>query len=123
MLPDDRTRLRHMRDASAEALSFIIGKTRNSLDDERQLVLALIKSIEIIGEAGARVSPEIKSATPAIPWADIVGMRNRLIHAYFDVDLDILWETVMNENVQVDVEISVDQTVISTSTWTFSGKP
>jgi len=97
MLPDDRTRLRHMRDASAEALSFIIGKTRNSLDDERQLVLALIKSIEIIGEAGARVSPEIKSATPAIPWADIVGMRNRLIHAYFDVDLDILWETVMNE--------------------------
>ena len=56
-----------------------------------------IKSIEIIGEAGARVSPEIKSATPAIPWADIAGMRNRLIHAYFDVDLDILWETVMNE--------------------------
>ena len=86
-----------MRDASAEALSFVVGKTRDTFDNDRQLTLALIKSIEIIGEAAARVSPEMKSATPAIPWADIVGMRNRLIHAYFDVDVDILWETVMNE--------------------------
>ena len=83
-----------MRDASAEALSFVVGKTRDTFDDDRQLVLALIKSIEIIGEAAARVSTEMKSA---IPWADIVGMRNRLIHAYFDVDLDILWQTVMKE--------------------------
>ena len=97
MLPDDKTRLSHMRDASAEALSFIAGKTRDDLDDDRQLVLALIKSVEIIGEAAARVSPEMKSAAPAIPWADIVGMRNRLIHAYFDVDLDILWKTIAHE--------------------------
>ena len=86
-----------MRDASAEALSFIKGKTRDGLDSDRQLTLALIKSIEIIGEAATRISDEMKSAESGIPWADIVGMRNRLIHAYFDIDLDILWETVENE--------------------------
>ena len=54
------------------------------------LVLSLIKEIEIIGEAASRVSPELRQTLPSIPWADIVGMRNRLIHAYFD----ILWDTV-----------------------------
>ncbi len=62
MLPDDETRLTHMLDASVEALSFVVGKTREDLDDDRQLVLALIKSIEIIGEAAARISAEAKSA-------------------------------------------------------------
>jgi uncharacterized protein with HEPN domain len=97
MLPDDETRFTHMLDASVEALSFVAGKTREDLENDRQLVLALIKSIEIIGEAAARISAEAKTTFDDIPWADIVGMRNRLIHAYFDVDLDILWETVMTE--------------------------
>lgn len=57
------------------------------------LALSLIKEIEIIGEAASRVSPELKQ-TLSIPWADIVGMRNRLIHAYFEIDFDILWDTV-----------------------------
>lgn len=97
MFPDDRTRLRHMLDASNEALSFIVGKTRDDLEDDRQLVLALTKSIEIIGEAAARVSPEFRSTHRNVPWVDIVGMRNRLIHAYFDVDIDILWKTLTSE--------------------------
>ena len=58
------------------------------------LALSLIKEIEIIGEAASRVSPELKLTLQSIPWADIVGMRNRLIHAYFEVDFDILWDTV-----------------------------
>lgn len=58
------------------------------------LALALIKEIEIIGEAAGKVSPDTKKSLPSIPWTDIVGMRNRLIHAYFDIDFDILWDTV-----------------------------
>lgn len=61
------------------------------------LVLALVKAIEIIGEAGARVSIEGRDATPDVPWPEIVGMRNRLVHAYFDVDLDVVWTTVRHD--------------------------
>ncbi len=57
------------------------------------LVFALVRAIEIIGEAASKISPEGKAETSAVPWSSLVGMRNRLIHAYFDVDLDILWNT------------------------------
>jgi uncharacterized protein with HEPN domain len=56
--------------------------------------LAVVKDIEIIGEAAARISEEAQEAYPQIPWVDIVGMRNRLTHAYFDINLDIVWDTV-----------------------------
>ena len=61
------------------------------------LALALVKSIEIIGEAGTRVSEEGRDATPDVPWPEIVAMRNRLVHAYFDVNLDVVWETVRKD--------------------------
>ena len=97
MLSEDSIRLNHMRDATREALAFVAGKTRDDLDIDRQLVLALVKSIEIIGEAAAKTSRGFKTTSTDIPWRDIIAMRNRLIHAYFDIDLDILWQTVTTE--------------------------
>ena len=97
MPSEDSIRLNHMRDATREALSFVAGKTRDDLDIDRQLVLALVKSIEIIGEAAAKTSRGFKTTSTDIPWRDIIAMRNRLIHAYFDIDLDILWQTVTTE--------------------------
>ena len=94
MYPDDATRLRHMQDAAREAISFVAGKQRSDLDTDRQLVLALCKCIEILGEAASQISADTRQRYPSIPWAQIVGMRNRLIHAYFHVDLDIVWDTV-----------------------------
>jgi len=58
------------------------------------LALAIIKDIEIVGEAASRIGENTRSTYPEIPWADIVGMRNRLIHAYFDINLDLVWDTV-----------------------------
>jgi uncharacterized protein with HEPN domain len=58
------------------------------------LLLSLLKCIEIVGEAASRVSPRTQADLPDLPWADIVGMRNRLIHAYYDVDHDLVWDTV-----------------------------
>lgn len=55
---------------------------------------ATLHAIQIIGEAASKVAPEARAAVPGIPWAALVGMRNRLVHAYFDVDTDILWETL-----------------------------
>jgi len=70
MRPDDVVRLTHMRDAAASALRFVEGRRRGDLDNDEM---------------------------PEIRWAAIVGMRNRLVHAYFDVDRDILWATVSDE--------------------------
>ncbi len=60
------------------------------------IILSIIKEIEIIGEAASRISDETMLTSPEIPWKDIVGMRNRLIHGYFDVDVKLDWNTAKN---------------------------
>lgn len=97
MRKDDAIRLQHMLDAAREALAFAAGKTREDLDHDRQLVLALVKCLEIIGEAASTVSAAGRAEAGEIPWEDIVGMRHRLIHAYFDINLDIVWNTVIGD--------------------------
>lgn len=61
------------------------------------LRFALVRAMEIIGEASARVSAEVRNSEPSIPWREAVDIRNRLIHAYFDIDLDILWRTALDD--------------------------
>lgn len=97
MRPEDRVRLRHMIDACETAVAFAAGRARADLDRDRMLLFALVRAVEIVGEAAARMSPETQAGYPAVPWTQIVGMRNRLIHAYFDIDRDILWNTVAQE--------------------------
>jgi uncharacterized protein with HEPN domain len=94
MQENDLVRLRHMLDSGREAASYAQGHQRTDLEHDRMLLHALVRCIEIIGEAASGVSAECRTQIPAIPWSDIVGMRNRLIHAYFDIDLDLVWNTV-----------------------------
>jgi uncharacterized protein with HEPN domain len=86
-----------MLDAAREAMSFAAGRSRDDLDRDRMLVLAVVKDIEIIGEAASRTSAATRAAHPDVPWAQIIVMRNRLIHAYFDVDLQVVWDTVTGD--------------------------
>jgi uncharacterized protein with HEPN domain len=97
MLKDDTIRLRHMLDAAIEAESFIKDKIRSDLSNDRKLELALVKCVEIIGEAANSISKEFKNNSSQIPWPEIIGMRNRLIHAYFEINLDILWKTLTDD--------------------------
>ena len=97
MLRDDSIRLRHMLDSAREAEDFISDKKRSSLNTDRKLALALAKCIEIVGEAAANVSKQCREELQQIPWANIIGMRNRLIHAYFEINFDILWKTVVED--------------------------
>lgn len=97
MRKDDAVRLFHMLEAAQEAVSFAENKTRADLNIDRKLVLALVKDIEIIGEAAANVTAERRRELMQIPWNKIVGMRNRLIHAYFEIDLDVLWKTITED--------------------------
>ena len=97
MRRDDRIRLQHMLDAAREALSFAEGQRRENLDENRMLALSVVKCIEIVGEAASRISQETQQEAPQVPWPDIISMRNRLIHAYFDIDLDRVWDTVKGD--------------------------
>jgi uncharacterized protein with HEPN domain len=86
-----------MIEASQHAIAFMSEKTRADLDRDRMLSFAVVRAIEILGEAASRISPETRAAHPDIPWPAIIGMRNRLIHAYFEVDTDVLWVAVSEE--------------------------
>lgn len=90
----DRVRLRHMLDAAREAVEIGSGHTAADLATDRVRALALVRCIEIIGEAASRVETSSRRAISDLPWPDIIGMRNRLIHAYFDVDMALVFETV-----------------------------
>lgn len=94
MLPEaDRIRLRHMLEAAVQGVSFVEGRKRSDLEADAQLRMALLRAFEVIGEAASRVSAETRTSLPSIPWQFAISMRNRLIHAYFDIDLDIVWIT------------------------------
>ena len=92
--PDDITRLRHMLDATQKVLIFTRNRSREDLDQDDMLALAIVRLIEILGEAAKNISPEIQAQAPQIPWRQITGTRDRLAHAYFDVNLDVIWEIV-----------------------------
>lgn len=86
-----------MRDHASEAVAIAGAHSRNDLDADRLLALGLTKIVEIIGEAANRVSPATQDAHPNIPWKQIVGTRNRLVHGYDEVDFDVLWRIVSVE--------------------------
>jgi len=86
-----------MLEAAEAVAGFISGRDRASLDADRMLSFALARAVEILGEAASGISPETRSTAPTVPWGRITAMRNRLIHAYFDIDRDILWKTAAEE--------------------------
>jgi uncharacterized protein with HEPN domain len=73
-------RLRHMLDHAREAVAMVTGKRREDLDADRKLNLALFRLLEVVGEAASRTPPDERTQYAQIPWAQIVGLRNRLIH-------------------------------------------
>ena len=94
MFKDDSVRIRHILDAAREAISFSDDRSRTDLDTDRKLNLSLVRLLEIIGEAARGISEEFRQTHSDLPWNKMVGMRDRLIHGYFDVNLDVVWETV-----------------------------
>ena len=89
---DDRIRMTHMLEAARQAVSFVAGRQRPELDTDHMLRRALKDCIQEIGEAAARVSDAGRARAPGLPWAQIVGMRHRIVHVYYDIDANALWE-------------------------------
>ncbi len=92
--PDDKARLKHMLDSALDARKFLGKATFEELQRDRKLGNAIVRSLEIIGEAAANVTKTTQAKYPEIEWTVIIGMRNRLIHAYFDINYHIVWQTV-----------------------------
>lgn len=94
---DDRVSVRQMLDHAREAVALVRERSRRDLDIDRLLSLSLTRLMEIIGEAASRVSEGFREAHAQVAWAEIIGLRNRLIHGYDVVDLDILWEIIQRD--------------------------
>ena len=88
---------RDMLTHAQEAMALTEGKQRSDLDTDRLLNLALVRLLEVIGEAANRISINEQQQHPEIPWPQIVGLRNRLIHGYDAVDFDILWQIITDD--------------------------
>jgi len=103
---EDLIRLRHMLDAAVEALAFAQGRSRHDLDEDRMFARAVVQDLEIIGEAASRVDTATQEQYPNVAWPAIVSMRNRLIHAYFDIDLDRVWDTIADDLPALVIELT-----------------
>lgn len=93
----EQVRLLHILDAAQKAVAFANGRTRADLERDEMFMLAEVRLIEIIGEAATAVAEQTRRQLPDIPWRAITATRNRLIHGYFNVDLDILWSIIQND--------------------------
>ncbi len=91
---DDRVTLRQMLDHVREVTELTTGRSRSDLDTDRVLYLATLQLLQIVGEAANRLSEACRESHPEIPWAEIIALRNRLIHGYNNVDADILWKVM-----------------------------
>ena len=91
---NESIRLRHMFDSARDACEFSQGRTRADLDSDRLFAWAMTHLVEVIGEAASHLSEETRRQHPEIPWSQIVGTRNRLIHGYDQIDFDILWDVL-----------------------------
>ena len=97
MAHDDLVYIQHILDAIARIETYCAGSDKSTFLATPMLQDAVIRQLEIIGEATKRLSKEYRLKFPSIPWTDIAGMRDKLIHAYFGVDLDMVWLTVTDD--------------------------
>lgn len=95
MNEQDEVLLRDILDAARRALGFVDGKTRDALDADNYLIgFAVVRAIEIIGEAASKLTAETRLRYAGVEWRNVMGMRNRIVHDYTNVDYDIVWYTV-----------------------------
>ena len=94
---DPRVAMHHMRDHAAEALDLLGDKSDEAIEQDRVLQLALIRLVEVVGEAASRVPDDVRAAHADIPWREAASMRNLLIHAYETIRVDILCQTIRED--------------------------
>ncbi|HOS02823.1 MAG TPA: DUF86 domain-containing protein [Candidatus Hydrogenedentes bacterium] len=102
---EDLNRLQHMIEATQEILDYVQGRDLSSLGVDRPLQHLIVHDLEILGEAASRLSLEFREGHPDIYWRDMIDLRNRLIHVYFDLNLAIIWTTVQQDLPQLLLQL------------------
>jgi uncharacterized protein with HEPN domain len=102
----DKAYFRHILDAISDIKRFMKGLTEEEFFENKEKQYAVLRALEIIGEATKNLSKETKSEHPEIQWNDIAGMRDKLIHQYFGVNLNLVWETVKKNLPELEKQIS-----------------
>ena len=87
----------HMLDHAREAVEMVRNRSRTDLDTDRMLNLALLRLMEVVGEAAARVPEKFRARHSQVPWRDVADLRNRLIHGYDAIDFDMLWTIIHDD--------------------------
>jgi uncharacterized protein with HEPN domain len=103
----DKIRLQHILDAIVEIESYLYQKDFENFLDNSMMRFACIKQMEIIGEASNHISEETKNNFSSIQWAQIVGMRNVLVHEYFGVDVTLVWDIIKNDIPELKIKIQL----------------
>ena len=96
-MKDDSIYIDHILNSINRILDYISGKDREAFEADQLTQDAVVRQLEVIGEATKRVSKKLRSKNPDIPWSDIAGMRDVLIHDYIDVDLGVVWKTASED--------------------------
>ncbi|NEP76684.1 DUF86 domain-containing protein [Okeania sp. SIO2G5] len=102
---DWKNRIRDMLEAIAEIQDFINGMTFEEFQNDRKTIRAVLYNLAIIGEAVVNIPSDVEAAHPEIPWIDIRGMRNIVIHEYFQVNLPIIWQTIQIDLAQLETSL------------------
>ena len=89
-------RIQHMLDYAREAVELAHGRTRADLDSDRLFSLALVRLMEVVGEAASKVDAEFRALHPQVDWPGIVSLRNRLIHNYYNINFNLFWSIVQD---------------------------
>jgi uncharacterized protein with HEPN domain len=93
----DQDYVHDMQEAARRAVSYCAGMTYEQFLADERTQDAVVRNLEILGEAAKLVSSELRLGTPAVPWRAVARMRDRLIHAYFGVNWDIVWDVVTGD--------------------------
>lgn len=102
----DRERLEHMLQAIRRILRYTNGKTFQDLVDDDMMYYAVVKNIEIIGEAANMLTADFQASHSETPWKMVKGMRNYIVHEYFQIDSVVVWDVVTNELVILKKQIN-----------------
>lgn len=97
LLDADINRLRHMVESIEEILQYVQGRDSEEVSTDRPVQHLILRNLEILGEAASRVSHAYRLEHPEIPWRDMIDLRNRLIHVYFDINVEVIWQTVRQD--------------------------